>query len=108
MGVGGYAGYAYLSSAVKGKYYDAVLASFMGGLSAIEAAAASDSYNSSLTVYPWGSNMSIANNGMYMLLYDSLNGGNKGDGIAREQLLPYRLRHGISRITSPQTVTGKG
>ena len=86
MGVGGYAAYAYLSSGFKGKFYDAILASFMGGLATIEAAAAADSYNSSLTVYPWGSNMTIANNGMYMLLFDAVNGGNKGDQVAREQL----------------------
>ena len=87
QGVGAYAGYAYLSSPVsKGKFYDAVLASFMSGLSSIEAAAAADSYNSSLTEYPWGSNMTIANNGMYMLLYDAVSGTDKGGEIAKEQL----------------------
>ena len=30
--------------------------------------------------------MTIANNGMYMLLFDAVNGGNKGDQVAREQL----------------------
>lgn len=87
QGVGAYASYAYLSASVtKGKFYDAVLASFMGGLASIEAAASSDSYNSSLTEYPWGSNMTIANNGMYLLMYDAISAGNKGDEIAREQL----------------------
>ena len=87
QGVGAYAGYAYLSSTVvKGKFYDAVLASFMSGLADVEAATAGDAYNSSLTEYPWGSNMTIANNGMYVLLYDKINGGHKGDECARDQL----------------------
>ncbi len=87
QGVGAYAGYAYLSSTVaKGKFYDAVLASFMSGLADVEAATAGDAYNSSLTEYPWGSNMSIANNGMYVILYDRISGGNAGDECARDQL----------------------
>ena len=58
----------------------------MSGISGIEAAAASDSYHSSLTEYPWGSNMTVANNGMYLLLYVAVSGGNKGDALARSQL----------------------
>ena len=87
QGVGAYAGYAYLSAGkAKGKFYDAVLASFMSGISGVEAAAKSDAYNSSLTTYPWGSNMSIANNAMYLLLYDNIKGTYDGDMIARQQL----------------------
>lgn len=86
QGVSAYAGYAYLSAPVKGKFYDAVLASFMGGIAEVEATASTDSYNSSLKEYPWGSNMTIANNGMYVLLYDKIAGYAKGDEIARQQL----------------------
>ena len=87
QGVGAYAGYAYLSAEkAKGKFYDAVLASFMSGVSGIEAATAADSYHSSLTEYPWGSNMTIANNGMYLLLYDAVSGSNKADAVVRSQL----------------------
>lgn len=86
QGVSAYAGYAYLSAPTKGKFYDAVLASFMGGIADVEATASTDSYNSSLKEYPWGSNMTIANNGMYVLLYDKIAGYAKGDEIARQQL----------------------
>lgn len=87
QGVGAYAGYAYLSAVkTKGKFYDAVSASFMSGLAKVEAAAAGDAYGSSLTEYPWGSNMSIANNGMYLLLHDAVKGGSDGDAVARGQL----------------------
>lgn len=87
QGVGAYAGYAYLSAAkTKGKFYDVVFAGFMGGISDIEAAAAGDAYYSSLTTYPWGSNMTVANNAMYLLLYDAVKKGNEGDAVAREQL----------------------
>ena len=87
QGVGAYAGYAYLSAdKAKGQFYDAVLASFMSGVSGIEAAAAGDAYYSSLTTYPWGSNMTIANNGMYLLLYDAVKKSNDGGDVAREQL----------------------
>ena len=86
QGVGAYAGYAYLSSPATGKYKDAVLTSFTSGIDTVKSAAASDAYNSSLTTYPWGSNMSIANNAMYLLLYDDIKGGSDGDEIAREQL----------------------
>lgn len=87
QGVGAYAGYAYLStSKIKPKFYDAVLANFMSGIASVEAAVAADAYNSSLTSYPWGSNMTIANNGMYVLLYDNVKGTFEGDMIAREQL----------------------
>ncbi len=87
QGVGAYAGYAYLSAEkTKGKFYDAVLTSFMSGVPGVEAAAAGDAYNSSLVEYPWGSNMTIANNGMYLILYDVVKNTDEGDAVAREQL----------------------
>ncbi len=87
QGVGAYAGYAYLSAEkAKGKFYDAVLTSFMSGVPGVEAAAAGDAYNSSLVEYPWGSNMTIANNGMYLILYDVVKNTDEGDTVAREQL----------------------
>ena len=86
QGVSAYAGYAYLSAPVKGKFYDAVLASFMSGIAEVEATASTDSYNSSLKEYPWGSNMTIANNGMYVLLYDKISGDKNSDEVARQQL----------------------
>ena len=86
QGVGAYAAYAYLSASTKGKIYDVVLTNFTSGLSDIESAATADSYHSSLKEYPWGSNMTIANNGMYFLLCDAVKGDNKGDMIARSQL----------------------
>lgn len=87
QGVGAYAGYAYLSAEkAKGKFYDAVLTSFMSGIPGVETAAAGDAYNSSLVEYPWGSNMTIANNGMYLILYDVVKNTDEGDAVAREQL----------------------
>ena len=87
QGVGAYAGYAYLSADKnKGKFYDVVHASFMAGIAEIEATASTDSYNCSLKEYPWGSNMTVANNGMLLLLFDKVENSNKGDAVAREQL----------------------
>lgn len=86
QGVNAYAGYAYLSSPTKGKFYDAVLASFMSGIADIEAAAGTDSYNCSLKDYPWGSNMTVANNAMYVLLYDKIAGDSKSGEVASQQL----------------------
>ena len=87
QGVSAYAGYAYLSAdKSKGKFYDVVLASFMSGIAEVETSAIDDSYNSTLKEYPWGSNMTIANNGMYLLLFDAINGEGKGDNCARQQL----------------------
>ena len=87
QGVGAYAGYAYLSADKnKGKFYDVVQASFMAGIADIEATASTDSYNCSLKEYPWGSNMTVANNGMLLLLFDKVENSNKGDAVAREQL----------------------
>ena len=86
QGVGAYAGYAYISAETKGKSYDAVLSSFKNGVADIEAAASADSYNCSLKEYPWGSNMTVANNGMYVLLYDQVMGGKQGDTVASQQL----------------------
>ena len=86
QGVSAYAGYAYLSSETKGKSYDAVLASFASGIADIEKAAAADSYNCSLKDYPWGSNMTVANNAMYVLLYDKIAGNSKYGEVASQQL----------------------
>ena len=86
QGVGAYTGYAYISAETKGKSYDAVLSSFKNGVADIEAAASADSYNCSLKEYPWGSNMTVANNGMYVLLYDQVMGGKQGDTVASQQL----------------------
>ena len=87
QGVSAYAGYAYLSAEkAKGKFYDVVLASFMNGVAEVQAAAVDDSYNSSLKEYPWGSNMTIANNGMYVLMYDAISKDTTGDTCARQQL----------------------
>ena len=86
QGVGAYAGYAYLSSKAKGKFYDAVLASFMSGVAGVEAAASADAYRCSLTEYPWGSNMSVANNAMYLAMFDSIKNSTDGDAVARAQL----------------------
>ena len=86
QGVGAYAGYAYLSAEKsRGKFYDSVLAGFMSGISNIKSAAAADAYYSSLTTYPWGSNMTIANNGMYLLLYDAVKKTDEGGDVAKEQ-----------------------
>ena len=86
QGVSAYAGYAYLSAKTKGKSYDAVLTSFKSGIADVESAAAADAYNCSLKDYPWGSNMTVANNGMYVLLYDQIQSASAGDKVARQQL----------------------
>ena len=87
QGVGAYSGYAYLSATkVKGKFYDAVLTSFMSSAAGIEAASAADAYGCSLTEYPWGSNMTVANNAMYLVMLDSIKKSSDGDAVARAQL----------------------
>lgn len=87
QGVGAYSGYAYLSAIkTKGKFYDAVLASFISAAAGIKGAAAADAYGCSLTEYPWGSNMTVANNAIYLVMIDSLKKTTDGDSVARAQL----------------------
>lgn len=87
QGVGAYAAFAYLTADKnQGKFRDVVRASFINGVSEVLSNAIADAYSSTLKDYPWGSNMSIANNGMYLVMYDKIEGGTKGDTVARDQL----------------------
>ena len=58
----------------------------MSGVAGVEAAASADAYRCSLTEYPWGSNMSVANNAMYLAMFDSIKNSTDGDAVARAQL----------------------
>ncbi len=86
QGVAGYGGYAYLSakntdSATK----EAVLQGAKKAADGICTNTAKSAFGSSISgEYPWGSNLTIANNGMYLLLMKDYTGQN--DDTAASQL----------------------
>lgn len=56
-------------------------------INGIMESAEADTYRCSLSgTYPWGSNMSIANNGMLLLMMDEINGDDKYEGLAKAQM----------------------
>lgn len=72
QGVGGYGAYAYLTAqAINWNVLEKVNANAQRVVSEIVDNADSNAYGSSVTgEYPWGSNMSIANNGEFLLMMD--------------------------------------
>lgn len=72
--VGTYGMYAYLTSGDTGDYYTAVETKFFDAADAALAKAEEDAYGVALGSedYCWGSNMSVANNGMLFLMADQL------------------------------------
>lgn len=86
--VGAYGGYAYLTSGYTDqKYADSVLGAMEIVAEEIMKNAAADTYMCSVSGgYPWGSNMSIANNGMLLLMLDEINGNDEYHNLAKAQL----------------------
>ena len=86
--VGFYAGYAYLTSDYTNKEYaQTVVDKLEYAVNGILESAEADTYQCSLSgTYPWGSNMSIANNGMLLLMMDEINGNDKYESLAKAQL----------------------
>lgn len=78
QGVGYYAAYAYVTSDCSDSALKADMVSYIKDAAAdLVGNAAKDSYQSSIYLeYPWGSNMTIANNGMLLLMSDEVAGTN--------------------------------
>ncbi|MGN0345949.1 MAG: glycoside hydrolase family 9 protein [Lachnospiraceae bacterium] len=85
--VGYYGTYAYMASDyTDNSAYTKAKTCMETGVMAVIANAAADTYQSSISGnYPWGSNMTIANNGMLLLLYEEVAGENNQD-VAFAQL----------------------
>lgn len=86
--VGFYGGYAYLTSAYTNKEYAATVVDKMEySLEGILESAGADTYQCSLSeTYPWGSNMTIANNAMLLLMLDEINQNDEYHNLAKAQL----------------------
>lgn len=86
--VGFYGGYAYLTGGYTDKEYAKTIVSKLEyAINGILESTEADTYRCSLSgTYPWGSNMSIANNGMLLLMMDEINGNDKYESLAKAQL----------------------
>ncbi len=86
--VGFYGGYAYLTSDYTNQEYAAsVVDKLEYSADSILESAGADTYQCSVSgTYPWGSNMSIANNGMLLLMLDEINGNDEYKNLAKAQL----------------------
>lgn len=86
--VGFYGGYAYLTSEYTNKEYaKTVVDKLEYAVNGILESTGKDTYQCSLSeTYPWGSNMSIANNGMLLLMMDEINGNSQYTDLAKAQL----------------------
>lgn len=86
--VGFYGGYAYLTGGYTNKEYaGTVKGELEYAINGIMESAEADTYRCSLSgTYPWGSNMSIANNGMLLLMMDKINGNDQYEGLAKAQM----------------------
>lgn len=86
--VGFYGGYAYLTSEYTDKEYAATIVDKINySIDGIMESAGADTYSCSISeTYPWGSNMSIANNGMLLLMMDEINGNDEYENLAKSQL----------------------
>lgn len=86
--VGFYGGYAYLTSDYTDQEYAAtVLDKLEYAAEGILENVAADTYRCSVSeTYPWGSNMSIANNGMLFLMLDEINGNDQYADQAKAQM----------------------
>lgn len=86
--VGFYGGYAYLTSDYTDQEYaKTVLDKLNYTADGILESVGADTYQCSVSeTYPWGSNMTIANNGMLLLMLDEINGNDEFDHFAKAQL----------------------
>lgn len=101
-----YAYYAYLTSKAPSDGVSKIMSDrFDACVKEIIDAINADGYHSSIRgAYPWGSNMTIANNGMILLMADKLHGNTNNEKLAKYQL-DYLLGSGP---TSYCFVTGYG
>jgi endoglucanase len=83
-----YGGYAYLTSDYTNKTYaETVREKMQTAVEKVAKSAAEDTYQCSLKKqYPWGSNMSIANNGVLLLMFDEINGTTQYENLAKAQM----------------------
>ena len=86
--VGFYGGYAYLTGGYTDEEYaKTVVGKLEYAVNGILESTQADTYQCSLSgTYPWGSNMSIANNGMLLLMMDDIYGNDKYESLAKAQL----------------------
>lgn len=86
--VGYYGAYAYVTASGADKAFAGEMKTYMeNGCKSIADNADADAYGCSITgVFPWGSNMTIANNGMLLLMMDEINGNDTYKEIAKEQM----------------------
>lgn len=86
--VGFYGGYAYLTSDYTNQEYAAEVADKLAyTIDGLLENALADTYKCTVSeTYPWGSNMSIANNGILLLMMDEINGNDEYDNLAKSQL----------------------
>ncbi len=86
--VGFYGGYAYLTGGYTNEEYaKTVVSKLEYAVNGILESTEADTYRCSLSgTYPWGSNMSIANNGMLLLMMDEINGNDKYESLAKAQM----------------------
>ena len=85
--MGYYGTYAYLTSDYTDKAYAKKVTEAMeNGCKTVVANATADAYGCSLTEFPWGSNMSVANNGMLLLMMDEINGKDTYSDVAKAQM----------------------
>ncbi len=77
--VGGYGVYAYLttdSTKTDKSIVSLMMADFLAYADELLSISMADGYMISLTVYPWGSNMSVANNAMHLILAERMSSSN--------------------------------
>ena len=86
--VGFYGAYAFLTSDYTNQEYaDSVMSKLEYTLEGVLESEETDTYGCSVsTTYPWGSNMTVANNGMLLLMMDEINGNDQYKDKAKEQL----------------------
>lgn len=86
--VGFYGGYAYLTAGYTDEEYaKTVVGKLEYAVNGILESTEADTYQCSLSgTYPWGSNMSIANNGMLLLMMDDIYKNDKYESLAKAQL----------------------
>lgn len=86
--VGYYGAYAYLTAAGADAAFAGEMKAYMeNGCKNVADTANANAYACSITgVFPWGSNMTIANNGMLLLMMDEVNGNDAYKDLAKAQM----------------------
>jgi len=102
-----YGCYAYLTANTQNDVLkEKILAKFNDNLKIVENNMNEDGYFSSMgETYPWGSNMSLANNGMLLLMAQKINKNDSSNDIPAKKQLDYLLG---ANATSYCFVTGYG